>query len=54
MKIPMPSIDEQNAIAEILSNMENEIEHLESKKAKFKSVKQGMMQELLTGKIRLA
>lgn len=53
MKIPMPSIDEQNAIAEILSNMENEIEHLESKKAKYQSIKQGMMQELLTGKTRL-
>jgi type I restriction enzyme S subunit len=46
-------IKEQKAIAEILSNMDLEIEQLESKKAKYQSIKQGMMQELLTGKTRL-
>jgi type I restriction enzyme S subunit len=45
--------EEQKAIAEILSNMDLEIEQLEVKKAKYQSVKQGMMQELLTGKTRL-
>lgn len=49
----LPKIEEQNAIAEILSDMDLEIEQLESKKAKYQSVKQGMMQELLTGKSRL-
>lgn len=47
------SIEEQKAIAAILNSMENEIEALESKKAKYEQVKQGMMQELLTGKTRL-
>lgn len=44
---------EQKAIAEILSDMDLDIEQLESKKAKYQNVKQGMMQELLTGKTRL-
>jgi type I restriction enzyme S subunit len=44
---------EQAAIANILSDMDAEIENLEVKLEKAKQVKQGMMQELLTGKIRL-
>lgn len=48
-----PTLQEQKAIAEILSDMDLEIEQLESKKAKYQSIKQGMMQELLTGKTRL-
>lgn len=47
------SYEEQGAIASILMSMENEISALESKKAKYESIKQGMMQQLLTGKIRL-
>lgn len=46
-------IAEQIAIANILSDMDNEISTLESKKAKYESIKKGMMQELLTGRIRL-
>ena len=46
-------IEEQNAIASILSDMDNEIEALEQKLVKTRLVKQGMMQQLLTGKIRL-
>ena len=49
----MPRTAEQKAIVVILSDMDTEIEQLESKKAKYQSVKQGMMQELLTGKTRL-
>lgn len=49
----LPKIEEQNAIAEILSDMDLEIEQLETKKSKYQSIKQGMMQELLTGKTRL-
>ena len=48
-----PSIKEQSAIAKILSDIDLEIEQLESKKTKYQSIKQGMMQELLTGKTRL-
>ena len=48
-----PTIEEQKAIATILSDMDNEIEALENKKAKYQKIKQGMMQELLTGKTRL-
>lgn len=44
---------EQKAIAQILTDMDVEIEQLETKKAKYQNIKQGMMQELLTGKIRL-
>ncbi|MCH7400071.1 restriction endonuclease subunit S [Belliella sp. DSM 107340] len=48
-----PSKEEQKAIAQILSDMDAEITQLESKKEKYQSIKQGMMQELLTGKTRL-
>lgn len=44
---------EQTAIAEILSDMDAEIAALEEKLAKARSLKLGMMQELLTGRIRL-
>ena len=46
-------LDEQLAIAQVLSDMDNEIERLEKKLAKYQQIKQGMMQELLTGRIRL-
>lgn len=44
---------EQKAIAQVLSDMDAEIEALEEKLEKVKTIKQGMMQELLTGRIRL-
>ena len=46
-------IDEQTAIADILVDMDNEIAELEQKLAKYRQLKQGMMEQLLTGKIRL-
>ena len=46
-------IEEQKAIAQILSDMDAEITQLETKKEKYQAIKQGMMQELLTGKTRL-
>ncbi len=53
-EIEMPSnIKEQKAIAQILSDMDSEIEALEIQLQKTQNLKQGMMQELLTGKIRL-
>ena len=52
-EISYPKIDEQNQIAILLSDMDNELEMLETKLNKYKMLKQGMMQNLLTGKIRL-
>ena len=52
--VPMPpTIAEQSAIAAVLSDMDSEIAALEQKRDKTKLIKQGMMQELLTGKTRL-
>lgn len=51
--ILFPPETEQSAIAEILSDMDTEITTLEEKLSKARQVKQGMMQELLTGRIRL-
>ena len=48
-----PTLAEQNAIANILSSMDTEIINLEQKRNKYIVIKQGMMQNLLTGKIRL-
>ena len=50
---PLPQLPEQTAIATILSDMDAEITALEEKLAKARQLKQGMMQELLTGRIRL-
>ncbi|ELY5848361.1 restriction endonuclease subunit S [Cronobacter turicensis] len=47
------SLEEQNTIATILSDMDAELTALERKLAKFLDLKQGMMQQLLTGRIRL-
>ncbi|MBK1720564.1 restriction endonuclease subunit S [Thiocystis violacea] len=48
-----PPVAEQTAIAAILSDLDAEIATLEDKLAKARCLKQGMMQELLTGRIRL-
>lgn len=52
LKYPQ-SLAEQTAIATILSDCDKEISSLEEKRDKYKELKQGMMQQLLTGKIRL-
>lgn len=49
----LPSKDEQSAIVAILKDMDEEIALLEGKLTKARHIKQGMMQELLTGRIRL-
>ena len=51
--IPLPCLDEQRAIADILEGMEKEVALLDQKLKKFRQIKQGMMQELLTGRVRL-
>lgn len=54
LELPVPPTKtEQSAIAEVLSDMDAEIGALEARLAKARLVKQGMMQELLTGRIRL-
>ena len=52
-KAAFPSYEEQTAIATILSDMDAEIQALEQRLGKTRQIKQGMMQELLTGKTRL-
>jgi type I restriction enzyme, S subunit len=49
----LPTLSEQRAIATILSDMDAAITALEAKRDKTRAIKQGMMQELLTGRIRL-
>lgn len=49
----VPPRDEQNAITRVLSDMDAEIDALKQRRAKTKAIKQGMMQELLTGRTRL-
>lgn len=51
--VPVPTKHEQITIAQILTNMDNEIVRLEKERDKYKQLKTGMMQVLLTGKIRL-
>ena len=51
--ITVPEKDEQIAIATILHDMEDEIEELHTKLAKYQYIKHGMMSELLIGRIRL-
>jgi type I restriction enzyme, S subunit len=52
-EIALPQPEEQLAIAQALSDMDAEIEALESRLAKTREIKQGMIQELLTGRTRL-
>jgi type I restriction enzyme S subunit len=54
LQIPAPCVDEQRVIAALLSDMDAEIAAVEEKLAKARAVRQGMMQVLLTGEVRLA
>lgn len=53
LMVPRINQEEQRVIANVLSDMDSEIEQLEKKLSKYQQIKQGMMQELLTGRIRL-
>lgn len=53
IEVQVPDYREQCAIAGALTDIDTEIEALEQKSGKYRQVKQGMMQQLLTGKIRL-
>ena len=48
-----PNVEEQNAIASVLSDMDDEITALEQRRDKTRAIKQGMMQQFLTGRVRL-
>lgn len=52
-EILLPPPEEQTAIATVLSDMDTELSALEARLAKTRAIKQGMMQELLTGRTRL-
>lgn len=54
MEFLLPPRPEQTAIASILSDMDSELAILEARRSKARQVKQGMMQQLLTGRIRLS
>ena len=53
IELCVPTYAEQCALAAVLSNMDAEIAALERRRAKTRTVKQGMMQQLLTGQVRL-
>lgn len=53
VEISIPEPEEQSAIAQVLSDMDTDIEELEKKRDKYLKLKTGMMQQLLTGRIRL-
>ena len=52
-EIRLPQVKEQSAIATVLSDIDAEIAALERRRDKTRTIKQGMMQQLLTGRIRL-
>jgi type I restriction enzyme S subunit len=53
LTLPVPSVPEQTAIAEVLTDMDAELTALEQRREKTRALKQAMTQELLTGKVRL-
>jgi len=53
VQVKLPTSEEQTAIAEVLADMDADLAALEAQAAKARAVKQGMMQELLTGRVRL-
>jgi type I restriction enzyme S subunit len=53
IRIPLPPLEEQKQIAEILSTVDNKLENLKEKKQYFEELKKGLMQKLLTGEVRV-
>lgn len=53
LKVTLPPLEEQQQIAEILSTVDAEIDSYEQERAKYEDLKKGLMQQLLTGKIRV-
>ena len=53
LELSIPSVKEQTTIAAVLSDMDSEVAALERRRDKTRAIKQGMMQQLLTGRVRL-
>lgn len=53
IEVSLPDLDEQDAIARVITDMDAEITALEARLEKTRALKQGMMQALLTGRVRL-
>lgn len=53
LKIPLPPLEEQEKIAEILSTTDEKLETLRAKKEAFETLKKGLMQKLLSGEVRV-
>ena len=53
LAFPLPTYDEQRAIAAVLSDFDAQIVALERRRDKTRAIKQGMMEQLLTGRVRL-
>jgi len=53
IKIPLPPIEEQKQIAEILSTADEKLEVLRAKKEKYETLKKGLLQKLLSGEVRV-
>lgn len=53
LMVPLPSIKEQQKIVQIISSVDDQIEIFEQERQKYRELKQGLMQQLLTGKLRV-
>lgn len=53
LKIVLPTLEEQKAIAQVLQAADTEIKLLKTKTDKLRDKKKGLMQQLLTGRVRL-
>jgi len=53
IEITFPPVPEQTAIAGVLTDLDKELSALEQRREKTRAIKQGLMQQLLTGRIRL-
>jgi type I restriction enzyme S subunit len=53
LSLTIPSLDEQDAISRVIEDADRELAALDARLAKARAIKQGMMQQLLTGRTRL-
>ena len=53
IKIPLPTLEEQKQIADILSTVDEKLEVIRAKKEKYETLKKGLLQKLLSGKVRV-
>ncbi|MEI3844896.1 MULTISPECIES: restriction endonuclease subunit S [unclassified Microbacterium] len=53
LEVLMPEVDEQSAIATVLTSIDDELDAINRRIAKARAIKQGMMQQLLTGRVRI-